>query len=225
VRCLTIRVDSDTDLEFTREEQAFASFWSVAKSWRHAFVDKTSKARRAASVLAFLESMGEAKPGWYDSVAVFCHGLRQSSQLGFETSSIDPFAQSLKKCLKADGCASLYSGSNAKGVEVGEQAGHESRCFAARLHHLTGRDVYAHTTAGHTTRNPYVVRLSGDRAEFLIKPGSPLWSTWRRELWVLEQKTNRDSLRFLFPFLSQEQLEMWLSDRDKFEVEYGRYLV
>lgn len=67
-------------------------------------------------------------------------------------------------------------------------------------------DVFAHTTAGHTTSNPYVRVFYGAKSPqaggpMLVAPKSPLWGDWRRAL--------RDTdLWAHFPFLSQEELLM-----------------
>jgi len=44
--------------------------------------------------------------------------------------------------------------------------------------------LIAHTTAGHTTYNPYVIRFTErDLAgSFICQPGSPEWKGWRRRL-------------------------------------------
>lgn len=224
MRCATICVTGN-EPEFEREELHFSRFWATARSWRHTFDHSMPSRRRAASVLGFLDSLGEIKPGFFDGVAIFCHGLRHWTQAGFVTKKCEPLAESMSRMLKPDGKIVLYSCSNAKGFALGTQDGNKGLCLASRLHALTGREVFAHTTAGPTTRNPHVVRFSGGNARYIVAPGSALWSEWRRELWQANTKNNRDKMRMLFPFLSQDQILTWLTDRHKFEVTHGRFLV
>jgi hypothetical protein len=64
------------------------------------------------------------------------------------------------------------------------------KCFAAELCELTGCAVYAHSTAGHTTRNPNItidlpggVRGGGQHI-VPFKVGDKLWRKWRK--WLTE---------------------------------------
>jgi len=66
---------------------------------------------------------------------------------------------------------------------------------------MTWVKVYAHTTAGHTTRNPYVRIFEGQGSpiggiggQLLVQPGAKLWKTWRSALWsqgVYSKKKSR----------------------------------
>ena len=69
--------------------------------------------------------------------------------------------------------------------------------FAQWLAESSGAEVYAHTTRGHATFNPYVKC----NEQYLIKPKSDLWPLWRKAL--KESKT----LRFEFPFMSIEDIK------------------
>jgi len=71
---------------------------------------------------------------------------------------------------------------------------------------LPGVEVYAHTTAGHTTRNPYVRRIVDGVSGWLVDPSSPQWEAWRDEL-----HRPASTLRFLFPTFSYTEMNMALA--------------
>jgi hypothetical protein len=120
----------------------------------------------------------------------------------------------LAACLAPDAAIVLYACDTARDSDglreddkltgPGGSGGFASRLFVD-LHGrgLTGVRVYAHSTAGHTTRNPYL-RVWRDDADlhngdWLIEPGSDLWRAWVRGL--------RDTaLRFEFPWLSASEI-------------------
>lgn len=64
--------------------------------------------------------------------------------------------------------------------------------------------VVAHRTAGHTTRNPYLVRCESKGYEngstsWLVEPKSDLWHTWIERL-------GRTQFRYQAPFMSQAEI-------------------
>jgi len=56
--------------------------------------------------------------------------------------------------------------------------------------------IYGHTTAGHTTQNPFVkVFINGDvEGKFIVEPGTKDWAMWRTKL------RRHQTYRFQFPF-------------------------
>lgn len=87
--------------------------------------------------------------------------------------------------------------------------------FAAMLRSEIARTgvtcvVHGHTTAGHTTRNPYVTRYTSESKAhdgYLVSPKSDLWDVWRRAL-------DADGLRFRYPYMSVADLERFLRGVD-----------
>jgi len=134
-----------------------------------------SKAKQRAAVL-------DAADGFFfGRIAFFCHGLPRSLGLGFDLSSVAELA----KVLTGSSCVTLFACST--GAD-------EVHGFAARLRDelcRCGADnvtVDSHTTAGHTTENPYVRRFAdytprgGDGGQWIVAPGSALWPKWRAAL-------------------------------------------
>ncbi len=133
-------------------------------------------------------------------LAVFSHGWRTGIQFGFSLANVDELAVEL-----ARGCTSvrvaLYCCSTGSGPGVGGDGG-----FADMLRDALCRagavdcQVDAHDRAGHTTKNPYVVRFMGQGSatggqggQWIVAPKSKLWGRWVRAL--------RGDLRFRFPLM------------------------
>jgi hypothetical protein len=137
------------------------------------------------------------------TVACFCHGSGTGIQFGFNRRNAIDLALAIAKVSTPDVRVALYCCNTAGGPGVGGDGG-----FADSLRDALCRagavqcQVDAHTTAGHTTRNPYARRFLGMGSAvggvgglWIVAPRSTLWAKWRRAL--------RDtSLRFDFPFLS-----------------------
>jgi len=131
-------------------------------------------------------------------LAVFSHGWRTGIQFGFGLPHVDELAVEL-----ARGCTSvrvaLYCCSTGSGPGVGGDGG-----FADMLRDALCRagavncQVDAHDRAGHTTKNPYVRRFTGQGSnvggmggQWIVAPGSALWGRWKAAL--------RGDLRWRFP--------------------------
>lgn len=160
-----------------------------------------------------------------DMLALFCHGWSRGIQFGFNLSSVEALAGHLEKVASARLAVVFYSclaGSGPKDA-VGGDGGFADRfrdalCRAG----LTDCQVDAHTTAGHTTRNPYVRRFEGRGSPvggvggyYLVEPGSKLWPKWRAALKSDNSLpgTYAMPLRFAFPRFSvgrlHELLDGW----------------
>jgi hypothetical protein len=110
-------------------------------------------------------------------------------------------------------CCSTGAASSADAyAEFGGDGGFADRlrdalCVAGGVHCT----VDAHTTAGHTTMNPYVRRFEGRGSRVggvggfdLVSPKSgDLWRRWRRAL-------RETSLRYRFPVMSVAEIHDWL---------------
>lgn len=148
--------------------------------------NRQSADRMRADVLATLEAAGPVA-----AVAFFCHGWASGIQLGFRLPQVMELAEAI-----ADVCPSgapivpLYCCSTASGLRRSAPGGDGG--FADRLRDAlcvvgaTGCRVIAHSTAGHTTRNPWVRDFSGPEAavggSWLVEPWGPEWRRWVRTL-------------------------------------------
>jgi len=165
------------------KHDASGAFHPEAKRWVAAggivacFDNRAAYPKRAR---ACLEQVRQYRP---ETLAFFCHGLKSSLQAGFrKQANVGELATA---CVHAGvERIVLYA------CEAGKPGG-----LAQELHRLSGIPVYAHTTSGHTTCNPYVVVYDRDRplGEYLVKPGSARWRDWVEAL--------RGHGRFAFPFL------------------------
>jgi hypothetical protein len=185
----------------------------------------TSKAKRRQMVLDGL-SKADA---WADAVAFFCHGWATGIQFGFGLKQIPELAEMLYDSCFDNAKVILYCCSTAENKEkgnnrvisVGTDGGFadELRDEMARQG-LADCQVDAHLTAGHTTRNPYVVRFLGESVEdkaqgatggaYLVAPGSQYWRKWRNALW--SKVPGLRDLRFEFPFMSELEVKQALEN-------------
>ena len=175
-------------------------------SMRHIVLD-TIAARRKAS------AEGRAPA----AVAFFCHGAGRQIQFGFDARNVGDLARSLSGCTALR--MPLFACSTGKGTggEALAAFGGDGG-FADALRDALCREgvveccVDAHTTVGHTTRNPHVRRFEGMGSPvggaggyFIVHPGQKtLWRKWRRAL----RETN---LRFDFPFMSVAEIHRGLT--------------
>lgn len=142
----------------------------------------------------------------YSGVACFCHGWHNGIQAGIRTADIPQFVRLI--------CAATKNGVDAKDVlyvplyccstaastdtpEAASETGGDGG-FADTLRDVFCAQskpwvrVYAHTTAGHTTRNPQARVFEGKGSpigmvggEALVRqppPKNPLWPIWRDAL-------------------------------------------
>jgi hypothetical protein len=157
-----------------------------------------------------------------DAVAFFCHGTIDAIQAGFTRRSVDALAQALAVCGTEDLTVLLYccsTGDDPKGRSLAAP-GTGDRSFADLLRDALCRAgktrcrVVAHATAGHTTRNPYVLFFEGMGSPVggiggiaPVAPRHPLWRTWRNTL--------RDTdLRFRFGLLGVDEIHRELEERE-----------
>lgn len=154
-------------------------------------------------------------------VAMFCHGWKDGLQAGWRKGEIHKLARSLQSACDAQPVILLYAcdagrdGDADRWDDVGPGPGGEggfADMLRDELRKLGVRGtIYAHTTEGHTTQNPYVRVFLPDEAaggQWVVEPSSNLWPTWRRLLRTTD-------LRFRFPFLSRTELEAELGAAER----------
>lgn len=170
-----------------------------------------------------LEAMRARQGQGFTSVAFFCHGFRNGIQLGFRSLLARQLAEavlgvthSLEDVVVPLFCCS--TGADAEGDPLGTPGAGENS-FADRLRDAlctagaTHCRVMAHTTLGHTTRNPMVVFMdgmgtsSGGVGGFApVAPGSSQWPRWRRNL-----RDSSSNLRLRMPYLTVEAIHAELN--------------
>lgn len=160
-----------------------------------------------------LQRVHERPPASLDVLALFCHGWPTGVQLGFTGAGARGLAKSLKGVSASELTVALYccsTGADDDGSDADERLpgpGGDGG-FADRLRdelcELGVRaTVYAHSTAGHCTRNPFVRVFAPDErrgGHWLVEPHSKLWPAWVRAL-------RSTDLRLRYPFMSREQIE------------------
>jgi hypothetical protein len=151
----------------------------------------------------------------YGAVALFCHGWSNGVQIGYRVSdgTIREWAQDLQFACTADVTIALYCCSTAhdrdsikeEAIGPGTDGGFADELCEQLCAKGLSPNVYAHMTAGHTTRNPYVVHFSWehDDGKWLVRPSRddgdrPQWLKWIKAL--------KTDARFDFPFLSQDEI-------------------
>jgi hypothetical protein len=148
-----------------------------------------------------------------EAVAIFSHGWRDGVQPGWRRGDIWRMAAALKACCVASPVVALYccdTGRDADDDRADDTAagpGGEGG-FADMLRHELVRigvraTIFAHTTEGHTTCNPYVRRFAPDEVaggEWIVEPRSPMWRAWCRALACTD-------IRLRFPFMPQAEIE------------------
>lgn len=193
--------------EFAREARAFCKlhgYPAVA-----IFNNSNDLAERRADVLRHLHAL---EPGSLSMLALFCHGWPDGVQAGFRSEHVRGFARELKAVAAPELTVALYCCSTGADLRADTDETHEpgpggDGGFADRLRDElcelgVAATVFAHSTAGHTTRNPRVrVFTPAERAGggWLVEPRGELWTAWLRAL-------HDSDMRLRFPLLTAEQL-------------------
>ena len=195
---------------FQPEALAFANRHEVPREQVIWIDNHLSKRAMRAAVLAEIEK-AKKENGSLAALACFCHGWKTGIQFGFDRSSVGWLAQALAGA--RDVRVALYACSTAQGegddaAAVGGDGG-----FADLLRDTLCRagavdcQVDAHTTAGHTTKNPFVRRfqgmgspLGGAGGFLIVSPSQKqLFAKWRRQLASTD-------LRYDFPFMTVAEI-------------------
>lgn len=188
MRALGIAVGGQNREEFVKEMRR----WEVCLQ-RHGHKVATCAVKKedAQKPLFAAALMGAMR---YDLVAIFCHGYPRRIQLNFDEDDWSlnclcddsPFADRVV----------LYCCSTARQPATPQRYDEclvTKGSFAAKLSEIS--TVFAHTTAGHTTKNPYVVRFGTDGSyQWMINPARKRnWKKWKK--WL------KGDGRFLFPIM------------------------
>lgn len=150
-------------------------------------------------------------------IGTCCHGWGTGVQAGFTTSaahtqgaSVGALADAMRQAAVPNQVLTvpLYSCSTAADITSGFAAQLSRALYARDIRHR----VYAHTTAGHATRNPYV-RVWGEGWDatpdqthilggaWLVEPTSPEWRQWVHAL----HRPGSD-LDLRMPFMTRAQV-------------------
>lgn len=126
--------------------------------------------------------------------AFLCHGWKDGIQAGFNMQTVQTLAADIALACTSTATVALYccdTASNAKDSDdkrggPGGLGGFASELYQAlNKRGFTGQ-LWAHTTAGHTTQNPYVRIWSCDEsvplAHWAVEPESDEFAPWRRLL-------------------------------------------
>jgi hypothetical protein len=204
----------DASGAFQPEALAFAKRHGVPKA-NVAWIDnRLSKPAMRQAVLARIAAVRE-QAGAVEALALFCHGLAKSIQFGFGLAQTGDLAVAL--CGFPRVRVALYACNAAKGA--GADAAGGDGGFADRLRDALCEagavdcQVDAHSTAGHTTRNPFVRRFQGMGSEVGGAGGYHLVSPSHKVLFRKWKKALADTpLRFDFPFLSVAEIHGRIAD-------------
>jgi hypothetical protein len=154
---------------------------------------------------AVLSAIHEYQPS---VLAWFGHGLERSiHQMGFDSGNVEALAAAIAEYTTAPQVI-LYACSCADGPGPSGDEGfadllRDALCREGAIHCA----VWGHTTAGHTTQNPYVRVFRGPTpqqgGEWVVKPGGDHWARWQALL--------DGPLRFDFPLLTKDELRARLT--------------
>jgi hypothetical protein len=197
--------------EFGKEARKFAKCHNIPKSDMIAVDTKKLKFQERRALV--MQHLRKRDGQLYDCIAFFCHGWYRKLQLGFRMISVPVLGRRISAMSTVSVKVLLYACNTAKddhtrldaGCGLGEDGGfaHELRDSIA-VAGATSCRVFGHDTAGHTTRNPYVVvhwSSSAYRdARYIIRPRGPYWRKWIEEL-------KHGDFRFRFPFMTNTEIE------------------
>ena len=140
-----------------------------------------------------------------ECIAYFGHGFRNSiMQLGINISNIHILAEEICKHASSPKVI-FYACSVADGSAPGGDGGicDTLRDECVKLG-AKGVTVYGHSTAGHTTFNPFVRVFDSSTSkggEWLVEPGTHEWPAWKKAL------KEHPTLRFDYPFMTRAEID------------------
>lgn len=199
--------------EFEREADAFAEHWQ--KKGETCVLTKIRKQRpydMRKEVLKIIKKVDFR----IDTLVFFCHGTWKHLKCGFHIWNVGILAKELiintahlRVVLYACSTGLSFSGAGSGRLEWPWKLSRKNfgkhvlgkHGFAARLawalnKHYIKSDVFAHSSRGHTTRNPYCYRftsLQGDIIRYpLQRRGGANWKIWKQRM--------KTSERFEVPF-------------------------
>lgn len=124
------------------------------------------------------------------ALAIFCHGWMDGIQTGHRRKNVAELAEAIEiSCEHRFVDVILYCCSTAQGGAGGDGGFADELRDALCAVGVDDCRVWAHTTKGHTTRNPHVRVFEGDGSawggqggRWVVRPGSKLWLPWRQKL-------------------------------------------
>jgi hypothetical protein len=150
-------------------------------------------------------------PFRYGTFAFFCHGWQSGIQLGARLEDVKELARAMRRVGTDKPTVALYACSAAgdnDGVDderkpgPGGEGGFADALRDALVKLGAKPTVYAHTTKGHCTKNPWLRRFGPDDdfgGTWLVEPNSPEWNTWCH--WLRADKN-----RFKFLQMTQDEI-------------------
>lgn len=215
---------ADATGAFIPEAAHFANLHKIPKNMRTpvACVRMTPDERRKTVLDVLRSFVGEN----LDGIAIFCHGWADGLQIGFNRGLLSTFARAVKDACRPEPFLALYACSTAENdvkdnayasPGPGTDGGFADllRDQLARIG-VSGGWVDAHKSAGHCSRNPFVVRfrmgdvedraLGGVGGDWIVCPGSSSWKKWKLAL----ADDERD-LRLRFPIMTSVQIKTELA--------------
>jgi hypothetical protein len=191
---------------FIPEARAFEAFYAPQGPTRRIGFDNLAPtATRAREVEHAIQ--GSSAVHQVRLIAILCHGWRTRLDTGHGLGMVSRLALAIRSVSVDDVRVSLMACSTgASPTKRTDEQGEGS--FAARLRDELaalghrGGWVDAHSTAGHTTRNPwarrFVVAPKLEGGEWIVEPRTSLWAKWRDAL--------RGPLRFAYANQTLEQI-------------------
>jgi len=209
--------------EFTREANKAAEVWrsdghgvSMVPIKRHYW--RPWKMRKQLATEIEYPAYGNK----FDAVAFFCHGTWKHLKLGWHIWNVAELASLLGSVCSDEPKVILYACSCGRGkYEEGsrwkllsklmmrnDERGIDGFAFmlSSAFRKYQSCEIFAHSSAGHTTKNPYVFRFDSSsncvaRKAHVVR-GS---QNWRR--WYESMRSESSTLRYRFPFMSDVELE------------------
>lgn len=201
---------------FIPEARAFAQEYGVQEQDMLAVNCRDySTIRRREAVCSFLRNKRDV-----GLIGIFCHGYPVGLQVGFKKQHCDLLTRYLKMCCRGDVKIVLYACSTGSNRQTKKERAPRNigpatdGGFADTLRDcmidegFRGGWIDAHKTAGHTTRNPYVLRFYNEPpfeadwdvkgGKWLVSPKSELWPDWRVLLGT--------DFRYQFPLLTEREI-------------------
>lgn len=188
---------------FQPEARAFARLVCGAGRGEATVTLVDNRRPKPATRRAVLDAVGAVRP---DRLVFFCHGWKAGIQFGIGLEHLEELAAACSQ----PPIVTLYACSTAAGATGGDGGFADALRDALCLSGAPWCRVDAHTTAGHTTRNPYVRRfdglgspVGGQGGQWIVAPpaaggNAVLWKRWVAAL--------RTDFRFQFPELEISEI-------------------
>lgn len=195
--------------EFLAEANNYRAFHGIQASV-YRVDNRRAPIDRFAELLGYLEKL-PSPTDRYDSFVFFGHGLKSGLQAGCTRQNVGQLASALRRVCAARLVATLYACSAGADADVDEldesapgpggEGGYADLLRDALEDCGVSATVFAHTTAGHCTRNPHVraFRPGLESGEWLVEPRTPFWPAWTRYL-------SHGHGRFAWPKMTKEQI-------------------